>query len=127
MTLGARASISMRELLGPDGHRACSGAHLVGGDEDGARAARRNFVRSVQAEMATDDVADPAAEYQRAAVKVHTEEGLPLPGAEAVPSFQEGTVAVAFKAKVDKSGYELSTMFPVPPPVDAWVKNKENP
>jgi hypothetical protein len=106
--------LTIEELLGRDGHLACSGFRLSGDDIDQAKADRRDFMQAVRAEMLKENCRDPAAEHQRAAEKVHREQGKTVPEVEAIPSFEGGTMWVAFQRKADESGYELMTFHPVP-------------
>jgi hypothetical protein len=32
-----------------------------------------------------------------------------------IPSFEDGTIYVAFQPKADKSGYEVNSFYPLPP------------
>ncbi len=81
--------ITIEEILGPDGHLACSGFRLAGDDLDKAIVDRRDFMQAVRAEMKKpgEDCPDPAADHERAAEKVHLEQGRPVPEVEAIPSF----------------------------------------
>ncbi len=109
--------ITIAEILGPDGHLACSGFRLAGDDADRARRDRGAFMQAVREEMKKpgEDCPDPAADHERAAEKVQREQGMPVPEVEAIPSFEGGTMSVAFQPKADSSGYEVRTFYPLPP------------
>lgn len=111
--------ITIDEILGGDGHLACSGFRLSGDDTTKAMDDRRDFMQAVRAEMKKldEDCPDPAADHERAAEKVHRELGKPVPEIEATSSFESGTITVSFQPKADRSGYEMRTFYPLPPKV----------
>ncbi|MGI5226442.1 hypothetical protein [Actinoallomurus sp. CA-142502] len=87
-----RVAIPIEELLGPDGHRYCSGYRLlpVGGQIRAAMDCRDSWVDS-RANDRDPDVPDP--------------------GAALVDSFDGGKVQFFFRARALRDGYEVSTMF----------------
>ena len=89
--------IPIAELLGPDGHRYCTGWRLepVDGSMSAARRARDAWV-----------VAGPAA---------HRASDLREPTARPVETFEGGTVVFAFGHSSTAERYEVVTMYPRPP------------
>jgi hypothetical protein len=86
-------SVPMTDLLGEDGHRYCEGYRLVGNDADMARHDRRTWLRETRAGELPS-----------------------VPPPLIVPvDFRGGTIQFRFKVNVERTGYEIATMFPAPP------------
>jgi hypothetical protein len=88
--------ISIEELLGPDGHRYCTGWQLepMDGSMNAARRAREAWV-SASAAYRESDLREPAA--------------------RPVETFEGGTVVFAFGHNGTTERYEVVTMYPRPP------------
>jgi hypothetical protein len=85
--------VPISALLGPDGHKYCSGYRLEGGAE--AMQARKEWL---QARVDGVDLT-----------------GMPEPSATRIETFEGGNVVIRFKSNGD--GYEINTLF-VEPPAD---------
>jgi hypothetical protein len=85
--------LPISELLGPDGHKYCSGYRLEGGPE--AMQARKEWLQ------ARADGVDLT--------------GMPEPSATRIETFEGGNVVIRFKS--NGNGYEINTLF-VEPPAD---------
>ncbi|WP_133783962.1 hypothetical protein [Kribbella sp. VKM Ac-2571] len=86
--------VPIAALLGPDGHKYCSGYRLEGGPE--AMQARKEWL---QARAQGEDVT-----------------GMPEPRATRIESFAGGNAIIRFKP--NGSGYEINTLFVEPPVLD---------
>jgi hypothetical protein len=86
--------VPIADLLGPDGHRYCSGYRLEGGPE--AMQTRKEWL---QARAQGEDVT-----------------GIPEPRATRIESFEGGSAIIRFKP--NGSGYEINTLFVEPPVLD---------
>jgi hypothetical protein len=88
--------LSIGELLGPDGHRFCTGWRLepVDGSTNTARRSRETWIAATDAERAA---------------------GLTEPRARPVETFEGGTVVFVFGHHSAGERYEVLTMYPRPP------------
>jgi hypothetical protein len=88
-------TLDVRDLLGPEGHRYCTGWRLlpVDGSDNRARAQRSAWVDAC-AQGRTPDV--------------------PAPGARPVRTFEGGKIVFAFGPNSARNGYEVLTMYPRP-------------
>jgi hypothetical protein len=88
--------IPIKELLGPDGHRYCTGWQLepVDGSMNAARRAREAWI---------------------AASAAYRESDLREPAARPVETFEDGTVVFVFGHSSTTERYEVVTMYPRPP------------
>lgn len=88
--------VPIEELLGPDGHRYCTGWKLepVDGSMNAARRARQAWI-AVSAAFRTSDLREPKA--------------------RPVETFEGGTVVFAFGHGSTAERYEVVTMYPRPP------------
>ena len=91
--------IAIADLLGSDGHRACTGWQLepVAGSLRTAMDNRRAW---------------------RAAIADGRQPDVPEPRARPVPTFEGGTIAFAISHDRQRSGYEIASLFPQPPAHD---------
>lgn len=106
-------AVTLAEALGSDGHQACSGYHLVGADQERARANRQawvNAVRSAVPRHSAEKVSTLADRARERAIAA----GLEEPTAAPIESFEGGRIRVAFKPNRTKTGYELLTLFASP-------------
>jgi hypothetical protein len=89
-------SVPISDLLGPDGHRYCTGWQLqpVDGDRKTAVDYRQEW-------------ADARAN--------HRELDVPIPGVRPVGTFEGGTVLFTFRPASTQPGYEITTMYANPP------------
>jgi hypothetical protein len=89
-------SVPISDLLGPDGHRYCTGWQLqpVEGDRKTAVDHRQEWV-------------DARAN--------HREPDVPVPGVRGVKTFEGGTVLFTFRPASTQPGYEITTMYANPP------------
>ncbi|MQA83704.1 MAG: hypothetical protein GEV03_03470 [Streptosporangiales bacterium] len=90
------ASVPIKELLGPDGHRFCAGFRLleVGGSMEAARDCRDAWAEA-HAKGREPDVLKPRI--------------------EPIDSFEGGTIEFFFRPNRDRTGYEVNTTYPEPP------------
>jgi hypothetical protein len=88
--------LPIAELLGPDGHRYCTGWRLepVNGSMNAARRSREAWIAATDQERAS---------------------GLTKPTARPVETFEGGTALFAFGHLHGGGGYEVVTMYPRPP------------
>ncbi|MFF1818123.1 hypothetical protein ACFVWG_12560 [Kribbella sp. NPDC058245] len=86
--------VPIAELLGPDGHKYCSGYRLEGGQE--AWQARKEWQK---ARALGEDLTD-----------------LPEPRAKPIETFEGGNVVIRFKS--NGKAYEINTLFVEPPVAD---------
>ena len=88
-------ALDVSDLLGPEGHRYCTGWRLlpIDGSYDRARAQRAAWV-DARANGRTSDA--------------------PAPDARPVPSFESGKIVFAFGPNSALNGYEVVTMYPRP-------------
>lgn len=93
-TVPRPVSVPIADLLGPDGHEACSGYRLVG--------------ESVEAKRARK-------EWVKARAEGRDLRGLPEPRAERIATFEGGDIVVAFASNRSEQRYEITSMFPDPP------------
>jgi hypothetical protein len=84
--------VPISELLGPDGHLACSGYVLSGWP--GSKKERKQWV---DARANGRDLSD-----------------LPEPRAERIPTFEEGFITISFARDRPGRRYEVMTMYPLP-------------
>ena len=91
--------IPIADLLGSDGHRACTGWQLepVAGSIDAAVDNRRAW---------------------RAAIAEGRQPDAPEPRARPVPTFEGGTIFFAISHNQQRDGYEIASLFPQPPAHD---------
>ncbi|MFD7154310.1 hypothetical protein ACFV9C_06920 [Kribbella sp. NPDC059898] len=89
--------VLIAELLGPQGHEACSGFRLVGEGVE-SKKARKEWVKA------------------RAEGRDLT--GIPAPQAERIPTFEGGNIVINFRANPAAARYEVVTRFPSPPDTD---------
>lgn len=108
-------SVTLEEVLGPDGHHACSGFYLTGADHDKARADRQKWVEAIRAAVPRHS-AEPVAVLAERAREKALAAGLSEPVAAPIESFEGGRLRIAFKPNRAKDGYELLTMFASPFP-----------
>jgi hypothetical protein len=89
--------IAIAELLGPEGHRFCTGSALrpVGGSLDAARDCRAAWVDAYRSGR------DPES---------------PTPVAEPIPTFAGGTIEFVFAPNSTRTSYEIITMYAEPKP-----------
>jgi hypothetical protein len=87
--------VPLGDLLGPDGHRYCTGWRLE--PVDGSMAAARKFRQ--------DWIGMPAEQRETTAQK---------PTARPVQTFEGGAVVFAFGHNGTADGYEVVTMYPQP-------------
>jgi hypothetical protein len=87
--------IPIADLLGTDGHEACTGWQLepVAGSIDAARDHRRAW---------------------RAAIAEGRQPDVPEPRARPVPTFEGGTIFFAISHNRQRDGYEIASLFPQP-------------
>jgi hypothetical protein len=92
--------IPIEELLGPEGHRFCSGYRLekVDGSIDTARVQRKAWVKESVA-GGQPDLAD-------------------MPGVQPIESFENGRIEFRMLPTAAQDGHYVATMFPDPPPDD---------
>ncbi|MQA84217.1 MAG: hypothetical protein GEV03_06240 [Streptosporangiales bacterium] len=88
-------SVPIADLLGPDGHRYCSGYWLL------------PMAGNMRVALAARDI----WAHTRAAGQVP---GVPEPEIERIPTFKGGTFRFYFLPNRDRSGYEVECMYPVP-------------
>ena len=105
-------SITLEEILGKQGHRACSGYVLVG-EPDQARADRQRWVEAIRNAVPRHSAENVAVLGERARERA-IQAGLREPLAVPIESFEGGRLRIAFKPNRDKTGYELLTMFASP-------------
>jgi hypothetical protein len=88
--------IAIEELLGPEGHRYCTGWQLepIGGSMNAARRAREAWI---------------------AASAAHKESDLREPAARPMETFEGGTVLFTFGHSPTTDGYVVVTTYPRPP------------
>jgi len=88
--------IPIADLLGNDGHRACTGWQLepVAGNARTAMDNRRAW---------------------RTAIADGRQPAVPEPRAHPVPTFEGGTIFFAISHNRQRNGYEIATLFPQPP------------
>lgn len=106
-------SVTLAEILGPDGHLACSGFYLTGADHDRARSDRQRWVDAIRAAVPRHS-AEPVAVLAERAREKALAAGLREPVAAPIESFEGGRLRIAFKPNRAKNGYELLTMFASP-------------
>jgi hypothetical protein len=89
-------SVPISDLLGPDGHRYCTGWQLqpVGGDQKRAVEHRQEWL-------------DARANHRKPDV--------PEPAVRPIGTFEGGTVTFTFRRASTQAGYEITTMYPDPP------------
>jgi hypothetical protein len=92
--------LPIEELLGPDGHRYCTGWRLepVDGSMNTARRSREAWIAATDEERASD---------------------LTEPTARPVETFEGGTAVFVFGHRSAHEGYEVLTMYPRPPELSA--------
>ena len=88
------AVVPIADLLGPEGHRSCSGYRLLGNSPS--------------------DAADERKAWQASRAGGLVPAGIAPPRAVQIGDFEGGFIEVWFKRNQTKTGYELSTMFPAP-------------
>jgi hypothetical protein len=88
--------IPVADLLGSDGHKACTGWQLepVAGSIDVARFNRREW---------------------RAAIADGRQPDVPEPRTSPVPTFEDGAIAFVIGHNRQRNGYEIASLFPQPP------------
>lgn len=88
--------VPIAELLGSDGHKACTGWRLepTAGNTDTARGNRRAW---------------------RAAITEGRQPEVPEPRATPVPTFEGGTIAFIISHNRQRNGYQIASLFPQPP------------
>ncbi|HEY1664995.1 MAG TPA: hypothetical protein VGG54_04835 [Trebonia sp.] len=91
--------VPISELLGSDGHKACTGWQLepVAGSIDSARDNRRAW---------------------RGAIAEGRQPDVPEPRVRPVPTFEGGTIAFIISQNRHRDGYEIVSLFPQPPAHD---------
>lgn len=97
------AWVPIAELLGSDGHKACTGWQLepVAGSVRTAMENRRAW---------------------RAAIAEGRQPEVPEPRARPVPTFEGGTIAFVISSNRQRDGYEIASLFPRPPVYDFSVR-----
>jgi hypothetical protein len=88
-----RVGVPITDLLGPDGHHFCEGYRLAGDDPKQAVKDRQTWLRE---NRNCDSPSVP-------------------PPLVASVDFRGGTIQFRFKVNMDRTGYEIATMFPDPP------------
>jgi hypothetical protein len=84
--------IPIDELLGPDGHRFCSGFALKGWPE--AKAERKEWLQAKKAGSNISEIAEPEVER--------------------IPTFEGGDIKIVFKRSPELNSYGIYTLFPRP-------------
>lgn len=108
-------NITIAEILGPDGHRACSGYERMTDQfesDDEAKVIQRKWVEAVRTELM-----DGAASWADAWENVRQQadgRGVIEPKVAPISTFEGGGIEVRFAQKKDGSGYEISTLYPYP-------------
>lgn len=92
--------VPIAELLGSDGHKACTGWQLepVAGNIDAARDNRRAW---------------------RAATADGGHSAVPEPRVRPIPTFEGGTIAFIVGSNRQRDGYEITSLFPQPSALDS--------